>query len=523
MVLKETVVDEKFIKDMKELVESNKKGGLIEACSNSLGLFAKYMLGFELRAWQVRFLKDVELGIHGEISDRKFLALTSRQIGKTTAISILALWVAIFNKLPGGVFNSSQVGVISISDDQAKKVVREIKKLLKLGDKTMSSYKNEDGSLKFGKGFFSALLSETKGDPNNMTTITFKDYEESVHGPFLLKGSKQGSFIKSFPPTTIILGNTYSLILIDEAGRSEKMTDLIYYDYILPTADEMDAIMVFTSTPWVLSGFFYRFSNPNDDYEDVEGMRRFLFTIDAIKVELPDRFKRIKKQVDEMILDGKKDEVDRAYYCKFVKGESSYFTPKSVFDVFSEGYELVEGFSGPCDLGLDFGGQSTSRTVITISALGEDGVVRRLYKKVYGVQEDLSVIDDVAELMTRFNIQRIIPDDCPQGDYFIRLMVDRGWDVHPMNFRSEKVKKYGAFRAAMNRGEVKSFKDDDLKTEMLALEINSGQRNSYIQHAAGYSDDLIDSFVMSCYFFVVEEGGFDFFKWGEVDEDAIYD
>lgn len=524
MVLKETVVNEEFVADMSRYAEFPKGKPLIEVCSDDVVLFAKYMLGMSLRAWQVRFIREIERSVRGESINRKFLALTSRQIGKTTIISVLALWVAMFNKLPGGVFSSSQVGVISISDDQAKKVVREIKKLIHLGDKNMSTYTDKvTGDLLFGKNFFSSLVSETRGDPNNMTTITFKDYNEAVHGPFLLKGSKQGSFIKSFPPTAVILGNTYSLILIDEAGKTEKMSDEVYYDYVLPTADEMDAIIVYTSTPWVLSGFFYRLCNPNDDFEEPEGLSKFLFTIDAIKVEHPVRHARIVKQVEQMVLDGKKDEVDRAYYCKFVKGESSYFVPKAVFGVFKDEYEMVDSYCGPCDLGLDFGGQTTSKTVITITALGDDGIVRRLYKKVYEVQKDLNIIEDIAELMTRFNVQRIIPDSCPQGDYFIRLMVDKGWDIHLMNFRAEKVKKYGAFRAAINRGEIKSFRDDDLKTEMLALEINTGQRNSYIQHAAGYSDDLIDSFVMSCYFFVQEEGGFDFFGWGEVDEDVIYD
>jgi len=105
----------------------------------------------------------------------------------------------------------------------------------------------------------------------------------------------------------------------------------------------------------------------------------------------------------------------------------------------------------------------------------------------------------------------------------ILRMVDKGWNVHPMNFKSEKVKKYGAFRAAINRGEVKSFSDDDLKTEMLALEFNHGQRNSYIQAAAGYNDDLIDSFVLSAYFFVQDENSFKYWDLAEVDEDGVYD
>lgn len=525
MVLRETKVTEEYIGEMYKFREKPVGKPLIESCSNSVVLFAEYMLGFPLRAWQIDFLTRIERAVQGDSTDRKFLALTSRQIGKTASISVFALWACIFNKLPGGIFNSTQVAVISISDEHAKKVVREMKKLVRLGDKHMSSYRDGEGKSLFGKEFFSALVSDGKGDPNNTTTITFKDYNEGMHG-LLLKDSKQGSFIKSFPPTGAILGNTYSLILIDEAGRSEKITDTVYYDYIVPTADEMDAITIITSTPWVLSGFFYRMSNPHDDYEDVEGLNKLLFTIEAIKEELPDRYERILKQINSMILDGKKDEVDRAYYCRFVKGEQTYFDPKKVFDVFREEYESVEQYSGECDMGVDFGGQVTSRSAITITAMNDDGKIRRLYHKAYEPNKDLRMLEDIEDLLKRFNVQRIIPDDCPAGNHFILKMLEKGWNVHPMNFKSEKVKKYGSFRASLNRGEVLSYKDDDLKTEMLALEFNHGQRNSYIQAAAGYNDDLIDSFVMSSYFFVQDDMSFKYWDLDDVDGDSdvsIYD
>jgi hypothetical protein len=850
MVLKETKVTQEYIAEMYKGREKPVGKPLIESCSNSVVLFAEYMLGFPLRAWQIDFLTRIERAVHGDSTDRKFLALTSRQIGKTASISVFALWSCMFNKLPGGIFNSTQVAVISISDEHAKKVVREMKKLVRLGDKHMSSYKDDEGKSIFGKEFFSSLVSDGKGDPNNTTTITFKDYNESMHG-LLLKDSKQGSFIKSFPPTGAILGNTYSLILIDEAGRSEKITDTVYYDYIVPTADEMDAVTIITSTPWVLSGFFYRMSNPHDDYEDVVGLDKCLFTIEAIKVELPDRYERILKQINGMILDGKKDEVDRAYYCRFVKGEQTYFDPKKVFDVFREEYEAVEQYSGECDMGVDFGGQVTSRSAITITAMNDDGKIRRLYHRAYEPNKDLRMLEDIEDLLKRFNVQRIIPDDCldkdtlvlmaeghrkkisdikagefvlsynfktkeyeskkvlksvdkgllptkeirfrngtsvfatdshewftisrntgkvrvkstkslnnkleyipqaiefndcgnsripfivyakayltgmyiaeghrrptkkaffisqlkedmrekikfhlsktdwvwqenkkgfyisdnkdyfdlwdavgkgaqnkvipehifvnwsrdelfglyngliegdgyirkagtdkrgydydtsivyctsseqlakdvkllgnfisrpstiysrvhsgfgsdkvqyevvwqsngsltkgrtnikeivdggvrhvwdikvednesfiladsgvithncPGGNHFILKMLEKGWNVHPMNFKSEKVKKYGSFRASLNRGEVLSYKDDDLKTEMLALEFNHGQRNSYIQAAAGYRDDLIDSFVMSSYFFVQDDMSFKYWDLNEVDDsESVYD
>jgi hypothetical protein len=164
-------------------------------------------------------------------------------------------------------------------------------------------------------------------------------------------------------------------------------------------------------------------------------------------------------------------------------------------------------------MGVDFGGKTTSRTVITISELTEKGMIRRLYKKVYPVGKDDSLLEDIAQLLKDFNVQRIIPDDCPQGAYLIEDMKRLGWNVHPMVFRTDKVKKYGAFRAQLNAGKVESFVDDTLKTEMLAMQFNNGARNSVINHAPGYTDDEIDSFVMSTYFYLEEEPGVQFYEF----------
>ena len=516
-MIEETVVDQEFIDRMNKMVSDAKQGGLIESCSKSVCLFAEYMLGIKLRAWQIMVLQAMNDAIDGKISIKEFLDITSRQIGKTTKLGVFDLWACTFNKRPGGIYNSTQIANISISDDQAKKVLRENKKLIKLGDRKMASYVDEKGNALFTKNFFTSLIDET--EPNNTSTITFKSYNKGVHGDYLLKDSMQGSFIKSLPPTPIILGNTYSIIHIDEAGKSEKMTDVVFYDYILPTGDEMDALITYSSTPWVLSGFFYRKVNPNDDYDEDEGVMKFLFTLDAIKIEAPERYARVKKKCDKLILDGKKDEVDRAYYCKFVKGQASYFDPDKVFKVFSEDYESVEGFKGECDMGIDFGGQTVSRTVVTISACHpETGIIRRLYHRVYEVGQDITLLEDVEELYTRFNIQRNIPDDCPAGWHIIERMKQKGWNVIPMNFKSDKVKKYSSFRAAMNRDVIRSYKDDVLKTEMLSLQQSQGIRSTQIEHAPGYTDDLIDSFLMSCYFFTDNDEEFNFYSLDYEDE-----
>ena len=520
--MEETKVTETYLKKMEEYRKPTSKDiGLIEACSQNPIIFAERMLGLKPYAWQVGFLKPILDAIDGHITTREFVAITSRQIGKSTAVAILAIWAAVFNKKPGTVSNNTVVGIVSASDDQAKKLLREMKKLMRLGDVYMKTTYVNDGKPMFGEHFFTDLIDEHEA--NNTTTITFKAYNEEIHGEFVLKGSKNGSVVKSYPPTTVVLGETFSLIIVDEAGMSDRIPDTFFYDYLQPTGNSTDAIYIYTSTPWVTSGFFYRIVDPDGIYDDYDVVK-VLFTMEAIKYEAPDYYTKLKKKIKQMNLDGKNAEVQRAYFCRFVKGEKSYFDPDAVFEVFDERLQEVYGYKSECDLGVDFGGQVTSRTVLTVSTITDQGTIVRLFCKTYPVNEDNSLIADIEELHSRFNIQRIIPDDCPAGAFLIRQMVDKGWEVHPMSFRKDKVKKYGAFRSQLNKHKIKSYKDEDLKTEMLALEMSDGRVQSNIMHAPGYTDDLIDSFLLSTYFYVEEEEGFKIFDYSldyDTSEDPV--
>jgi hypothetical protein len=48
---------------------------------------------------------------------------------------------------------------------------------------------------------------------------------------------------------------------------------------------------------------------------------------------------------------------------------------------------------------------------------------------------------------------------------------------------------------------------------MKALEFGQGAAHSIIKAPRGYRDDLIDSFVMSCFFYLEEESGYEFYSW----------
>lgn len=526
-MIEKITVDKEFIESVGKLRKpASKDMGLLEACSKNVNLFAEKMVGIKTYAWQAYVLHKAQLALEGRatLSNREFAWLTSRQIGKSLGVAILCVWATVFNKAPGGVNHTTDVGIVSASDGQAKKLLYEMKKIMRRGDRFLADEYGDMFPLNNeNKGLFSLLLSET--DPNNTTTITFKSYDEKVHGDYLLYGSKSGSSIKSYPPSSSVLGETFSIVIIDEAGKTDRISDQFFYDYIYPTGNERDALRIYTSTPWVQSGFF--FEKCHDNLAETEV---FMFTIDAVELENPRYYANVMKVVDAMNREGKFDEVRRAYYCEFVQGEQNYFNPEKVTEMFDIELHKRDSYSGPCDLGIDFGAQKNSESVITIAAYDEKtGLVERLYHRKYKRGTDLALIDDIKELMTRFNIQRIIPDECPAGSFEIARMVQLGWNVQPnngnnkppgMNFRSEKVKKYSAFRSALNKGLIKSYPDPDLAEEMRALENSNTSTQSNIVSPPGYSDDLIDSLILATYFMVEEDTGrFNVVDWDSVDED----
>lgn len=529
--MKSVVVDQEFISRMNVFRQPIKGVGLIEACSRSVTLFAEHMLGVKLYSWQIYFLNKLEAVCNEKDLAKKhslrkeFAVITSRQIGKSTAVAIFALWCAVFNKYPGTTMYNSIVGIVSASDDQAKKLLGEVRKYIIAGDKFMElSYLNPDGSSMFPPvkqyngtvlGFFSLLLDEKA--QQSVSVITFKAYDPKKHGDFLLRGSKVGSVIQSKPPTQVVLGQTYTVIIIDEAGRTERISDEFFKEVITPTGMNTDAIRIYLSTPWVASGFFYRAIDP-DNFHGGSSADVSSFTIEAIQIENPLQYSTVMKEVEKMRKDGDLDEVRRAFYCEFVKSGKSYFDPQAVAQIFTSEYEMYSKFDLPCDVGVDFGGQTVSSTVVTISALAADGSVYRVHHWKYPVGKDDSLLSDIEVAFQNFNIQRIIPDDCPAGWHYIRKMKEKGWNVVPMNFKAEKVKKYGALRAMVNRGRVKSYRDDELRIEMVGLQVSQGKQTTAIEHAPGESDDMIDSFLMSAYFYVEEDNKFEFFDVDDVDD-----
>jgi hypothetical protein len=514
--LKEMVVDEAFIAAMDKERAGTPGKGMIAEASENFPYFCEKMLGLRLYAWQVYAWTRARAALLEKDPEkrnrliRQYLLFTGRQQGKSTFVAAISLWACVFNKLPGKSDHRTSVLVVSATDKQATELLLKVKDLMLLGDDFMErTYLDTAGNPVFGKrsekfkGFFSSLLDEGTG--NSASSITFKRQKAEVHGQYILAGAVLGPVLKSYPPTGKVLGQTGCLILEDECGMADNFSDDTHYKHLAPTAKANAAIRFYSSTPWFARGFFYELCNV-DGTLDNPHIDRVMFTCESIKIENPSQYQSIQEDIEELRKAGRYNEALLNYYCQFVKGETAYFEPEAVKRIFSDGYGKFDAYAKKCDMGIDFGGEKLSHTTVTISEMDEKtGMMTRLYHHRYPINGDGSLLEDIADLLKKFNVQRIVPDDCPAGWYRINAMRDRGWNVEPMKFATDKVKKYGAFRAALNRGEIRSYVDDELKKEMLGMQFSQGKVHTIIEHAPGGTDDLIDGFVMSLYFFLQEE------------------
>lgn len=156
--------------------------------------------------WAYKFLKDEEgnpLQLYGFqdkiINDKnRFIHVTAaNQIGKTWALEVKALHHAIHT-------NNGSVLIISKSEDQAIRILDEIKWMMKRANIP-----------------FESIIDEV----DNRTELHLTNED-----------TKGISTVRAFAPTTKVLGFKGTLVLLDETGHWEKQTEMTpteYYEQVI--------------------------------------------------------------------------------------------------------------------------------------------------------------------------------------------------------------------------------------------------------------------------------------------------
>lgn len=434
--------------------------------------FAYHILGIRPYTYQYMLFEAVR-----QLKKRIFM-ISSRQMGKSTALAFLALWASYYNMFPSGLHNNTKIIIVSKSDGQAKKIIKEIKSMIVDGDQHFSKLTN---------GRINNIISNELAldQPQNVTQISWTN----------------NCFIKALAPTSSSLGESADVLILDEASR---IPEDLFYEVFEPMTSATRGIIIMASTPYGQSGLGYKIFDPMNERAENAYYRLWIpwwYCEDKVKKQ------EIEKQKEQWIKEGKLRFFQQEYEAKFTVSESNFFDSSKVDAAVDDtlSHELEEKHER-CSLGIDYG-YTSSNTVITIVSDGKDGILRERYQRVYDNYDDLDLVDDILELHKRYNIIYRVGDDCPAGFNTSQKLIKLGYPMILFNFRSdqasgERNRGYYLLRSAMNAGKVKITKNERMIKEMkMLLEIHKSV-NVSITPPAGEKKDCVDSLTMASYPFL---------------------
>ena len=483
-MFRKTVISEEYRKEFYDRLSLKATNGKFKMslAREDPSIFATYLLGMQgknlIRDYQDYFFQAI-------LNNQKVALVKARQLGISTAIGIFALWAALFNKFPAGIHNVTSIGIISKSDDSAKKLLQQyVKNLLYSANNWLNqTFKWND-----------LLLNLV--DRVNSEEIVFSK---------TLTGAKNGSYIKSYPPTEKPRGESFSIVFIDEAAfLNNPDPKNFYYSVILPTVSTTGGKVVVSSTPNGVGDFFYEIIDPFDKFEDHEFFRLFYhYTINP-----DDNYSQFVEEQRKIV---DPQHFAQEFECDFIASGSNFFSAilidRAVDDRVKESYDGTS----PVSVGIDLG-WNESRTVVTITWKDpNDGIIKLLDYKKFDAHTNSDVILNYLDfLKSVYNITVLIVDNCIQAKDFINELEKKGWYVKEFDFhtmKGDKIPNYIKFRSNMNSGLLKFPKFPDLINEMKELvqeETKLGIPS--IHKPRRGSDDIIDSFVMSSSVWFSEEG-----------------
>ena len=452
----------------------------VSICREDPVKFAYFMLGKTLWKHQTYLIDAV-------LNHQYNVWCLPRQTGKSVTIDVMALWAAWFNMYnktvkTARIDKGCSVYIISRTEDQAKEMILKIRALIRDGDAHMSKLLRSTS--KHMTDFFSSSITQ----PDNLFQITFKN----------------GGFIKAVPPTDTIRGKSADYVFIDEAAfLKNDNPDKLYAEAIEPTISQTNGKLILSSTPRGQQGFFYKILDPfghfvGNDFNKVW----FHYTIlDAGHYR--DKVKQIEK---ERRSKGEGKSFEQEYEAKFVTASESFFDAEKIDEICDSKNKFEDDKRNEYVLGVDYG-MVASRTAIAMSRLDDEGKIITGYTKRFRQGKDLNdIVPFIQGLMTRYNINKLYVDDCPEGYAINQQMMNKGWNVELFNFTREKAEKYCAYRSKLNQGKVGLYPDKDLMMEMKGLqqeETMSGKLKIF--KGGGLTDDLCDAVVMSAAQWVGDE------------------
>ena len=429
-------------------------------------LWMKWVCGIDPYDYQWKMLDTM-------FRHKRVACVTSRQIGKSFSIGAFAFWAVYNNVAPVGIDKRTKIAIISKTEPQAKKLLKDIFKMVQCADET---YKRMSRNSKYEHPtYFSSKMTEK---------------------PTMFKLEWSGGVIEIFPPTGRIRGESLSFLMIDEADwLTHEDPDYFFDSEAMPTLKKTDGSCFLFSTPKGTITYFYELVRPDND-SPADGWKRIWL---PWTIHEDDWEKGWANRID-YINRGKELDFAIEYEAQFKSGKFTYFPDYAIEQCLDKQKGETLQFYKPVTVGLDFG-DTHSRTVITIVHFDEvTKTTNLLWFKEFQAGYNNSLLPEFFKtLRNRYNIKEIIADDCVGGKTAIEMLRKGGWNVKPFVFRKDKQEYYELVRTAFMNKRIQLYYAPEVIAQLKSIESNvTDMGNLQIKKPKGGNDDICDSFVMAC-------------------------
>jgi len=429
-------------------------------------LWTKWIVGVTPYDYQFKMLDYM-------MKSKRLAVVSGRQIGKSFSIAAFSFWAAYNNVFPIGVDKRTRIGIVSSTDKQAKKLLKDIVDLVSLADGVIARLSK--GTDNYDKKYFT----------NRMATK-----------PTIYKVEWSGGVIEVFVPTNSFRGYTFSFVFIDEADWLESEDpDRFFNSIAMPTVKKFDGNVLMFSTPKGTRTFFYDIIKP-DDEKPAEGWDRLWIAWTFNENDWATGWKERKDYLSR----GKDLDFQIEYEAQFKSGKYTFFPEYIIDQCVSSVHKINDYFFKPVTVGLDFG-DTHSRTVITIVHKNpETEKVELIWHKEFQGGYDNSLLPAYFEkLKENFPfIKEIIADDCVGGKVAIELLRRNGWNVKPFVFKKSKQEYYELTKTAFSNQRVVLYYAPEIIGQLKSIESHlTDMGNLQIKKPKGINDDIVDSLVMA--------------------------
>lgn len=403
---------------------------------------------------------------------KRVAGVTARQVGKSFCIGGFAFWAAYNNVAPVGIDKRTKIGIVSRTEDQAKKLLKDIHKMVQAADATM------------------AKLSRHS---NRTTDKYFSD--KMTESPTQFKIEFSGGVIEIFPPTGKVRGESLSFLIIDEADFLRHDNPEYFFDSeAMPTLKKTEGSCFLFSTPKGTRSFFYNVVRPDNDTA-ADGWVRIWYPWTIYKDDWENGW---ANRIDYLAR-GKELDFMIEYEAQFKSGKYTFFPDYAIEQCVDKELQEFQEWYRPVTIGLDFG-DTHSRTVMTVVYNDPITKVTQLlwYKEFKEGYNNSLLPEYFKTLKSRYFIKEIIADDCVGGKTAIEMLRKAGFNVVPFVFRKDKNLYYEFARTAFMNKMVKLYYAPEVIAQLKSIEFHvTDIGNVTIKKPSGGQDDICDSLVMA--------------------------